>query len=211
MTENIETPLPEPTPTKKHKVKHEDGEDADAKLAKKLQAEENANGRTARTTRNAGTKKTAKPKAAPKTKRNSTKKVDDDVDSSGEPVAKKRKANGAFNKPWNLSEPLAALVHEAQLSRPQTVKKIWEHIKAHNLQDPNDKRTIICDEVMLRVFGQKSVHMFTMNKLLSDHFYPLEPGQEAVVKDEAASNGMSEEVVKSEDEDEKVKSESDEE
>lgn len=55
--------------------------------------------------------------------------------------------------------------NEKQLSRPQTVKKIWEYVKERDLQNPDDKRQIICDEPMKAVFKQESVHMFTMVSL----------------------------------------------
>lgn len=79
-----------------------------------------------------------------------------------------------------LSEPLATLLGEPSLSRPQTVKRIWAHIKEHDLQDPNDKRQILCDEAMKTVFKQNKVHMFTMNKLLAAHYSPMpeEPAPE---------------------------------
>ena len=73
-----------------------------------------------------------------------------------------------------LSEPLAELLGETQLSRPQTVKKIWEYVKSKDLQDPADKRQIRCDEAMRAVFKQDRVHMFTMNKLLNLNLYALE-------------------------------------
>ncbi|KAF9765181.1 RNA polymerase I upstream activation factor complex subunit Spp27 [Fusarium sp. DS 682] len=60
-----------------------------------------------------------------------------------------------------------------RLSRPQVVKKLWEHIKANNLQDPNDKRQIICDEKMQAVFKQAKVDMFRMNKDIGSHLYPV--------------------------------------
>lgn len=58
-----------------------------------------------------------------------------------------------------------------QLSRPQTVKKIWAYVREHGLQDPNDKRMIRCDDAMRAVFKQDKVHMFTMNKLLGQNLY----------------------------------------
>jgi upstream activation factor subunit UAF30 len=73
-----------------------------------------------------------------------------------------------------LSAQLSALVNETQLSRPQTVKKIWEYIKARDLQDPNDKRQIICDDAMRQVFKTDKVHMFTMNKIINTHLYEVE-------------------------------------
>lgn len=60
-----------------------------------------------------------------------------------------------------------------QLSRPQVVKKLWEHIKANDLQDPSDKRQIICDEKMQAVFKQARVDMFRMNKDIGSHLYPV--------------------------------------
>ena len=71
-----------------------------------------------------------------------------------------------------LSEPLSAMLSETALSRPQTVKKIWAYVRERDLQDPNDKRQIRCDDAMRAVFKQERVHMFTMNKLLAGHLYP---------------------------------------
>lgn len=67
------------------------------------------------------------------------------------------------------------------MSRPQTVKKIWEHVKAHDLQVPTDKRQINCDDKMRAVFKCDQVHMFTMNKLLGKHFYPIDGDDEGLV------------------------------
>jgi upstream activation factor subunit UAF30 len=74
----------------------------------------------------------------------------------------------------NLSEPLAAMLGQPALSRPQTVKQIWAYVKERDLQDPSDKRQIRCDDAMHAVFKQDRVHMFTMNKLLASHLYPAE-------------------------------------
>ena len=74
----------------------------------------------------------------------------------------------------HLSEPLSAMLGESTLSRPQTVKKIWDYVKARDLQDPKDKRQIVCDDAMRAVFKGDRVHMFTMNKLLANHLYPVD-------------------------------------
>lgn len=66
------------------------------------------------------------------------------------------------------------MIGETQLSRPQTVKKIWAYVKENQLQDPADKRQFICDPTMRAVFKADKVHMFTMNKLLGAHLYPLD-------------------------------------
>lgn len=102
----------------------------------------------------------------------------------------------SLQKPMNLSPALSAMLGETQLSRPQTVKKIWEYVKARDLQNPKDKRQIFCDDAMRKVFKGESVHMFTMNKLLVQH---LKPADEVVGGDVVV-----EKVVESEeDEDEK--------
>lgn len=64
-----------------------------------------------------------------------------------------------------------------KLSRPQTVKKIWDYIKANNLQFPNDRRQIRCDEAMRAVFNQDKVSMFSLNKTLGKHLYPVEEAE----------------------------------
>lgn len=73
-----------------------------------------------------------------------------------------------------LSPNLSALLGETQLSRPQTVKRIWEYIKEHGLQDPNDRRQVICDGPMKTVFKVDKVHMFTMNKILGQNLYAID-------------------------------------
>jgi chromatin remodeling complex protein RSC6 len=60
-----------------------------------------------------------------------------------------------------------------QLSRPGVVKSLWKHIKANDLQDPSDKRQIMCDEKMQAVFKQAKVDMFRMNKDIGSHLYPI--------------------------------------
>ena len=70
-----------------------------------------------------------------------------------------------------MSQPLSEMLGQTTLSRPQTVKQIWNYVKERDLQDPTDKRQIRCDDAMRAVFKQDKVHMFTMNKLLAQHLY----------------------------------------
>jgi upstream activation factor subunit UAF30 len=70
----------------------------------------------------------------------------------------------------NLSPKLALLLNKTRLPRTQVVKEVWDYIKLNNLQNPEDKREIICDEKMQEVFGKK-ISMFQMNKVLSNHLY----------------------------------------
>lgn len=171
---------------KKHKRSSSSLEDADARLAAELQAQENRLAR-ARTTRGGSTTKSKPRKTAgsgsisksktktTKTKAKSSAKVEDSDDEGGvEGAPPKKKASGGFQKPFNLSYQLGELVGVPQLSRPQVVKKLWEHIKGNDLQDPQDKRQIRCDDKMQAVFKQQKIDMFQMNKLLSNHLYPVD-------------------------------------
>ena len=80
------------------------------------------------------------------------------------------KENSAFMKPLKVSDDLAAVVGPGPLPRSEVVKKIWVYIKAHDLQDPKNKRNINADEKLKKVFGGKAVvNMFEMTKLVSKH------------------------------------------
>lgn len=81
-----------------------------------------------------------------------------------------RKANPALLKPYQLSAELEAVVGKGPLPRGQVVKKLWEYIKAHGLQDSVNKRNINADANLKVIFGGKSqVNMFEMTKLVSAH------------------------------------------
>ncbi len=81
-----------------------------------------------------------------------------------------RKANPALLKPLNLSADLEAVVGKGPMSRGTVVKKIWEYIKKHNLQNPKNKRNILADDKLKKLFGGKGeVTMFEMTKLVSGH------------------------------------------
>lgn len=57
----------------------------------------------------------------------------------------------------------------------QIVKQLWAYIRKHNLQDPSNKRKIICNDELRLVFETDCTDMFKMNKLLAKHIIPLEP------------------------------------
>ena len=84
------------------------------------------------------------------------------------------KANGgranALQKALRPSEELAAVVGgPTPLSRSGAVSKVWDYIKAHNLQNPEDRREILADDKLRKVFGKDKVTMFEMNKHLAQH------------------------------------------
>ena len=93
--------------------------------------------------------------------------------SDKKPAAAEKKASGgkvnALQQPLQPSEELAAVVGQAPLPRAEVVSKVWDYIKSHNLQNPNDKREILADDKLKKVFGKDKVTMFEMNKHLAQH------------------------------------------
>jgi len=55
------------------------------------------------------------------------------------------------------------------VARTEVMKKLWDYIKANNLQDPKDKRTIQCDAKLKAVFAKDSVGMFELAGLIGAH------------------------------------------
>ncbi|ODO10718.1 hypothetical protein I350_01315 [Cryptococcus amylolentus CBS 6273] len=161
-------PLFKPNPPKRYRTTSPDDE-TDEQMARRLQEEYTGNGRPRRSTVGKNSKPVKKRKVISKAR------VDSDGEGSGsadETSKKSRRGGGgggAFNKELILSEPLSDLVGTSRLSRPQVVKHIWDYVKERDLQDPKDRRYILCDEKLSRVFHTERLHMFTMNKVLVDH------------------------------------------
>lgn len=75
----------------------------------------------------------------------------------------------ALQQPLTPSAELAEIVGKAPLARGEVVSKVWEYIKKNDLQNPKDKREILADDKLQKVFGKKSCTMFEMNKFLAQH------------------------------------------
>ncbi|MBV9786111.1 MAG: hypothetical protein JO264_20095 [Acidisphaera sp.] len=71
--------------------------------------------------------------------------------------------------PLQPSKELAAVVGAGQLSRGEVVSKVWEYIKSKDLQNPQNRREILADDKLKKVFGKDKVTMFEMNKHLAQH------------------------------------------
>ena len=80
-----------------------------------------------------------------------------------------RKAGGGLARPVQPSPELAAVVGSDPLPRSAVVSKVWDHIRKNNLQNPANKREILADDKLKKVFGKDSCTMFEMNKHLSAH------------------------------------------
>ena len=80
----------------------------------------------------------------------------------------KRKPNAAFMKAMTPSAILAEVIGDKAVPRTEVVKKLWQYIKKHSLQDPKERRMINADDKLKAVFGgKKQVSMFEMTKLVN--------------------------------------------
>ncbi|KAL4071316.1 hypothetical protein V8B97DRAFT_450835 [Scleroderma yunnanense] len=139
-------------------------EESDAELARKLSSE--INGRSRRST--------ASPKKTKRRAMKSSATVDSEDDGDDGDGKKKKRSGGArggFAKEFTLSAPLSAVVGVEKLSRPQVVKKLWEYIHGHGLQNPSNKKEIICDDALRAIFAVEKIDMFRMNKVLGQHLH----------------------------------------
>ena len=84
-------------------------------------------------------------------------------------VPRVKKVSAALSKPLKVSDQLAAVVGKGPLARTEVVSHVWEYIRKHSLQNPDNKREILADDKLKAVFGQDKATMFEMNKLLSAH------------------------------------------
>lgn len=64
---------------------------------------------------------------------------------------------------------LAAVIGSEAVARTEALKKLWDYIKAHNLQDPQDKRTIVADDKLRPVLGKDRAGMFELTGLIGPH------------------------------------------
>lgn len=75
----------------------------------------------------------------------------------------------AFMKALKPSAELAAVVGVEPLPRTEVTKRLWDYIKAENLQNPANRRNILCDAKLKAVMGKDEVTMFEMTGLVGKH------------------------------------------
>jgi upstream activation factor subunit UAF30 len=79
------------------------------------------------------------------------------------PVSKsseKKKRKTGTQPPYRLSAAMVSVLGKEILPRPQVVSRLWEYIKANDLQNPADKREILCDDKLKKIFdGRKKVRL----------------------------------------------------
>jgi upstream activation factor subunit UAF30 len=95
-----------------------------------------------------------------------------DSHSKKETSSGKRLQTNPFTRPLLLSSALSNFMGGlGEMSRPEVVKHLWRYIKDHDLQDPKDKRFILCDTQLKSLFGHERINAFRMNKYLTAHLH----------------------------------------
>jgi len=79
------------------------------------------------------------------------------------------KKTSAFMTALKPTAELAAIVGAEPLPRTEVTKRLWDYIKAHNLQNPANKRNVLCDGKLKAVMGKDEVSMFEMTSLVGKH------------------------------------------
>ena len=81
-----------------------------------------------------------------------------------------KEATSKFMKPMKLSSELQEVIGKGPMPRTEGTKKLWAYIKKHKRQNPENKRNIIPDEKLSKVFGgKKEINMFDMTKKVNKH------------------------------------------
>ncbi|XP_060185766.1 uncharacterized protein LOC132615221 [Lycium barbarum] len=100
--------------------------------------------------------------------------------SSATSGTKRRGGPGGLNKVCGVSPELQAIVGQPAMPRTElAVKHLWVYIRKHNLQDPGNKREIICNDALRALFETDCTDMFKMNKMLAKHITALDPSKQA--------------------------------
>ncbi|XP_028755958.1 upstream activation factor subunit spp27-like [Neltuma alba] len=93
------------------------------------------------------------------------------VKTAPKTAAPKSRGSTALQKMIPVSPQLGKFLGASESSRAGAVKKVWDHIKLHNLQNPTNKREIVCDEKLKTIFNGKDRISFTeIARYLSNHF-----------------------------------------
>lgn len=79
-------------------------------------------------------------------------------------------ARGALGALVTPTPELAHIVGSKPLTRGDAMKRLWDYIKKHDLQDPENKRRIRADANLLPIFeNNESLSMFEMTAYISRH------------------------------------------
>jgi chromatin remodeling complex protein RSC6 len=78
--------------------------------------------------------------------------------------------NAALSQKLQPSAKLAEVIGSSEpLSRADAVKKLWDYFKAHNLQNPENRREILADDQLKPIFGKDKITMFEVGRIVNEN------------------------------------------
>ena len=127
---------------------------------------------------------------------------DDDEGLAGEGEGRSKRKRGSGKSPGGggrkgggfaalvtLSVELAEFTGETMLGRTEVTKRIWAYIKENELQNPKDRREILCDEKLSKVLKCKKINMMKMTAVLSKQMFSAKDLQEGRDDDSSDDEG----------------------
>ncbi|GAB2292146.1 hypothetical protein Dimus_026397 [Dionaea muscipula] len=82
-----------------------------------------------------------------------------------------KRARTGFTTPLPVSPELQAFLGVSEIPRTQVLKAVWAYIKQNNLQDPENKKIVVCDEKLKKIFaGKDRVGFLEVPGLIGRHF-----------------------------------------
>jgi upstream activation factor subunit UAF30 len=85
-------------------------------------------------------------------------------------TSKKRKRNPSS---CLVSDKLAAVIGCKEVFKNEITRKVWDYIKANDLQDPSNKQYILCDELLQNLAAEgesiSRLYMFHLSRVLTPH------------------------------------------
>jgi chromatin remodeling complex protein RSC6 len=86
------------------------------------------------------------------------------------PQTSGRTTRGALAGVVRPTPELAHIVGSKPLSRGEAMRKLWDYIRKHDLQDPENRRMIRADDNLRPIFeGNEKLSMFEMTAFVSKH------------------------------------------
>jgi len=81
-----------------------------------------------------------------------------------------RQPSAAFLRPVKPDQKLAEIIGNQPIPRTEVTRKLWDYVRGHGLQDPDDKTFIKADDKLKEVLeGKDRVSMFEMTRLVFNH------------------------------------------
>lgn len=75
----------------------------------------------------------------------------------------------AIIRPVVLAPPLLQFLEDGVYQRSNVVKALGEYVREHNLQDPNNRSVVKCDEKLKNLFGVDQCTMQEISRYISPH------------------------------------------